>query len=537
MTDVFPYLLILPPALLLALVWLPSGWVNRHARGFRRAVTALVGLQFAAAGTMAVAYATGWVPIIHSLLASVSAEFPIAVTVYYDGVASLMLVLVSFVGWVICRYSIRYLDGDVAQGRYFRWTAFTIGAVSLMVISGNLLMFVATWVMTSLGLHHLLLHFNERPAARRAAWTKFTISRVGDVALLSAMAVLYSEFKTLDFGELFSAAGSVTNVTFPLQFAGFLLVAGAVTKSAQFPFHTWLPQTMETPTPVSALMHAGIVNAGGYLIIRTSPLVSLTPWALTTLAIFGGVTACYAAVVMLTQTSVKKSLAYSTIAQMGFMMLQCGLGAFSAAMLHILAHSLYKAYAFLSSGNVIAERASTMGGLPAGPPVAWSKLAATAAVMAAFLGISFMTFAINPLTKPGGWLLGGVLCLALTFWIGQVMRSGSSKLLGRAMTVAGGLCLMYSASFVAVDKMVAANLPSNTAPATIWLIAMLVLAGFGGMFYLQAALSSGRGNARFKQWHIHASNGFYLESTLRRVFGSVVKRNSREAAPKAVRTA
>ena len=243
------------------------------------------------------------------------------------------------------------------QGQYFAWTGFTIGAVSLMVISGNLLMFVVCWVMTSLGLHQLLLHYGHRPAAQRAAWTKFTISRIGDAALLAAIVVIYSEFKTLHFAELFAAVGSSPDAaTAATSVAGFLLIVGAITKSAQFPFHTWLPQTMETPTPVSALMHAGIVNAGGYLIIRTSPMVSLTPWALSLLAVIGGVTACFAAVVMLTQTSVKKSLAYSTIAQMGFMMLQCGLGAFSAAMLHIVAHSLYKAYAFLSSGNVIEEQ-------------------------------------------------------------------------------------------------------------------------------------------------------------------------------------
>ena len=159
---------------------------------------------------MAVAYLTGWVPPIHCILVEVAADLPIAATVYYDGVASLMLTLVSFVGWVICRYSIRYLDGEADQGRYFRWTAFTIGAVSLTVISGNLLMFVASWVMTSLGLHHLLLHYGHRPAAQRAAWTKFTISRFGDVSLIVAIAILYAEFKTLDFAELFTAARSVT---------------------------------------------------------------------------------------------------------------------------------------------------------------------------------------------------------------------------------------------------------------------------------------------------------------------------------------
>ncbi|MGB7327284.1 MAG: proton-conducting transporter membrane subunit [Rubripirellula sp.] len=522
MSDAFPIFLCLPAAILVALVAVPNAWANSRVGKFRRVVTLIAGLQFAVAGGFAIAQAVGWIPITHSVLASVSGELPIAVSVYYDGVASLMLALVSFVGWVICQYSIRYLDGEATQGRYFRWTAFTIGAVSLMVISGNLLMFVAAWVMTSLGLHQLLMHYGHRPAAERAAWTKFTISRVGDAALIGAIAIIYSEFKTLDFAELFAAAGSLATTSPAMQVAGFLLVAGAVTKSAQFPFHTWLPQTMETPTPVSALMHAGIVNAGGYLMIRTSPLVSLTPWAMTTLAITGGFTACFAAVVMLTQTSVKKSLAYSTIAQMGFMMLQCGLGAFSAAMLHILAHSLYKAHAFLSSGSVIAERGSLVGAAPTKVSVPGGKLAIAGIAIVAMLGLSFTLFGIDPLTKPGGLLLGGVLCLALTHWVGQVMRSSDHGLLIRAMTTAGVLCVIYSVSFVAVDKIVAASLPVPSAPALVWLVAAIVAVGFAGLLALHTALTTGRGMAGLSKWHIHASNGFYIESSLRRVFGPLL---------------
>ena len=518
MSDAIFVLLPLSAAILLALGCLPSSSVNSRVHAFRQIVTFSAGMQFVFAGCFALAYVAGWIQTIHYTLVRVSSQSPIAVTVYYDGVACLMFALVSFVGWVICRYSIRYLDGEATQGRYFRWTALTIGAVSLMVISGNLLMFIAMWILTSLGLHQLLLHYGHRPAAKRAAWTKFAISRIGDVALIAAMVLIYNEFKTLDFAELFAAAESLANVTPAMQAAGFLLVAGAVTKSAQFPFHTWLPQTMETPTPVSALMHAGIVNAGGYLIIRTSPLEALTPWALTTLAIIGGFTACFAAIVMLTQTSVKKSLAYSTIAQMGFMLLQCGLGAYSAAMLHILAHSLYKAYAFLSSGSVIAERAANSVTPSLNHPVDMIKLAIVGPTMLAFLWLMLTFFGINLITKPGGLLLGGLLCLALTHWIGQVMRSGSQELLMRAISIAGLLCLVYSASFCAVDKMVAPSLPNASAPALIWLVATTILAGFAGMFLLHLAISSGRASATLNRLHIHVANGFYVESSLRRLF-------------------
>jgi len=518
MSNAFFVVLPLFATILLAMVCLPNSWVNSRVHWFRQIVTLVAGLQFSVAGGFAIAYAASWIQTSHHVLVRFSSQPPIEVTVYYDGVAALMFALVSLVGWVICRYAIRYLDGEATQGRYFRWTAVTIGAVSWMVISGNLLMFVAMWIITSLGLHQLLLHYGHRPAAKRAAWTKFVISRIGDVALIVAIVFIYSEFKTLDFAELFAAAGAIASATPAMHAAGFLLVIGAVTKSAQFPFHTWLPQTMETPTPVSALMHAGIVNAGGYLIIRTSPLEALTPWALTTLAIIGGFTACFAAIVMLTQTSVKKALAYSTIAQMGFMLLQCGLGAYSAAMLHILAHSLYKAYAFLSSGSVIAERTAIAGVPTANHPTNMIKIALIGPSLLAFLWLSFTLFGIDFVAKPGGLLLGGVLCLALTHWIGQVMRSGNQAHLIRAISIAGLLCLVYSASFFAVDRMVASSLPSPSAPAMMWLVVTIILAGFAGMFLLHLALTSGRASATLNQWHIHATNGFYLESILRRVF-------------------
>jgi NAD(P)H-quinone oxidoreductase subunit 5 len=347
--------LVVPALVLVAAVLVPPRRANLFGTLFRKLVTLVAAAQSIVAIGMAAAYVTGVTGNIDATLITIGDGY-LAASVYYDGVSSLMLALVSFVGWVICRYSIRYLDGEPAQGQYFRWTGFTIGAVSLLVLSGNLLMFLGCWVMTSLGLHHLLLHYGHRPGAQRAAWTKFTVSRLGEAAVLAAIVLIYGHFGTVEFSELFRAIGSESG-EFPaaVQIAGLLLVVGAVTKSAQFPFHTWMPLTMETPTPVSALMHAGIVNAGGYLIIRTSPIVSIAPWALSILAIFGAATACFAAAVMLTQTSVKKSLAYSTIGQMGFMMLQCGLGAFSAAMLHILAHSLYKAHAFLSSGNAASR--------------------------------------------------------------------------------------------------------------------------------------------------------------------------------------
>jgi NAD(P)H-quinone oxidoreductase subunit 5 len=494
-------LLVLPAVCMGGSICLPSRWVNSQVAWFRPVVTYLVGLQAILATGLLLAFAAGAIP--HGWGSSLSLPGAAGVgtigeLILYDGIASLMFALVSFIGWVICSYAIRYLDGEATQGRYYRWTAFTIGAVSLMVVSGNLLMFLMTWVLTSLGLHQLLLHYGQRPGAKRAAWTKFAISRLGDAALVAASLLLYGEFKTLDFADMMAAASSLSSASTSLQIAGFLLVVGAVTKSAQFPFHTWLPLTMETPTPVSAFMHAGIVNAGGYLIVRTSPIVSLTPWALTTLAFIGGVTACYGAVVMLTQTSVKKSLAYSTIAQMGFMMLQCGLGAYSAAMLHIVAHSLYKAHAFLSSGSVVAERAGQAELKSTHHQFGSFQFAMIGLAMMTSLYMALLLFGLDPLQKSGGLLLGGILTIAMTYWVSQAFTMGNRSLGLRALATGCGLCLVYAASFRLVDWIVSPSLPNATSPNLAWLVFALLLASFICICVLQNVLASERWKSAFK---------------------------------------
>jgi NAD(P)H-quinone oxidoreductase subunit 5 len=522
-----PILLIIPALMLLGMILVPNRYSNSKRTVFRRLVTMLAAFQFAISAVVVVAKVVGLVPDLHWTLLDFSGNGSVALTLYFDNLALMMLTLVSFVGWVICQYSVRYLDGEATQGRYFRWTAFAIGSVSLMVVSGNLLMFMVAWVMTSSALHKLLLHYSHRPAAQRAAWTKFAISRIGDAALIVAIALLYAQFKTLDFVQLFDAAATQSQLgiepTARVSLATFLLVIGAVTKSAQLPFHTWLPLTMETPTPVSALMHAGIVNAGGYLIIRMSPIVTLQPWAMTLLVIVGGCTACFAAAVMTTQTSVKKKLAYSTIAQMGFMLLQCGLGAFSAAMLHILAHSLYKAHAFLSSGSVMQQRAGTSGAAKSNVALSWPKLMFAGFAVATLVGVAFRVFGIELLAKPGGIVVGGVLCLALTQWVGQVLRSGRPRLLVRAAVGATVLCFIYVASFAAVDKLIAGDVPTHAAPALGGLLNGLLLLGFIILMWLQITVASARRPAWLDASYVHVSNGFYIENNLRRALGKITK--------------
>ncbi len=292
-------------------------------------------------------------------------------------------------------------------------------------------------------------------------------------------------------------------------------------KTAQFPFHTWLPLTIETPTPVSALMHAGIVNAGGYLMIRSSGLLMATPTAMAVLVVIGALTAAYGAIVMRTQTSIKNALAYSTIAQMGFMMLQCGLGAFSAAMLHILAHSLYKAYSFLSSGSVMSRRATLL--VPNGPSgtLAWAPWIASVIGLAGCLGVAGSLMLVDFSQKPGGIILGSIVVVALGTWLAEAMRQGDSVLMIRSLLVASLLCIVYVASFAIVNAWIAASVPDNAGWMTPWVTGTVVAGMLVGMVAFQLARDRQSLSSRWSSLQIHASNGFYIDHCFRRLFGTI----------------
>lgn len=275
-----------------------------------------------------------------------------------DGLSSLLFLMVAALAFTIGHYSKRYLDGERRQGYFSIFLLITVLSVSLLVLASNLVMFFVFGITTSLGLHQLLLFYPDRPLAVAAARKKFVVSRIGDVALLVAIWLTYRVFGTVEFTALLELAQNPhlsNGHASSLSTIGFLFALGAMTKSALVPFHFWLPETMETPTPVSALMHAGIINSGGFLLIRLSPLLQYAEAAHFVLAIFGAVSAVFGALVMITQNDIKKKLAYSTISQMGMMIFCCGIGAFSLALFHLIAHSFYKAHAFLSTGELVEE--------------------------------------------------------------------------------------------------------------------------------------------------------------------------------------
>lgn len=284
--------------------------------------------------------------------------FPIGF--YIDRLSAVMMVLISGIGTIIYTYSIRYMYQDPHDRRYLTLIGFTTSVLLCMVSSANLMMLFLFWQVLSYVLY-LLAHNHAHPATLDGAFRTFTLLRVGDVAFLSGIVLAYQLYGTFEFQALFARAAD-TPVALSL-WPGFeisgptavtlLLFIGGMSKSAQFPLHIWLPRSLYAPTPVHALLHAGIINAGGFLINRLAPLFGLSSTTLHVAFVVGTLTAILGATMMLAQNDIKKTLGFSTIGQMGYMIMECGLGAFSLAVFHLIAHGLFKATVFLNCGNVI----------------------------------------------------------------------------------------------------------------------------------------------------------------------------------------
>ncbi len=272
-----------------------------------------------------------------------------------DAIGLTVATLVALLGWVIVRFSLRYLEGEPGQTRYVAALLFTLAAVSTVVLTQHLGLLVAAWTASSLGLHHLLMFYSDRVPAQIAAHKKFLVSRMAEVCLLAALGLIYGATGTLGLDGIAAHVSLATSLSPALHVAAMLIALAAILKSAQLPLHGWLIQVMEAPTPVSALLHAGIVNIGGFVLIRLAELISAAPGAQALLVIFGSLTAVLAGLVMMTRISVKVRLAWSTCAQMGFMLMECGLGLYDLALLHLVAHSLYKAHAFLTAGETVLD--------------------------------------------------------------------------------------------------------------------------------------------------------------------------------------
>lgn len=439
-----------------------------------------------------------------------------------DALSLAMLCLVTFLGANILRFSKNYLAGDHQQGYFFKWMVFTLGAVALLVISPGLIQFFLTWVLSSLGLHKLLVYFPDRLGTLLSARKKFVVSRVGDLCLLIGFIGIYHVFGSQDFATIFAQlncpdfhpAGENTS------WMAWFIVLGAILKSAQVPFHTWLPDTMGAPTPVSALMHAGIINAGGFLVIRLSPLLVTTPSALYCLALTGMVTATFGAMVMLTQTSVKRSLAYSTIAQMGFMFLQCGLGAFHLASLHIIAHSLYKGHAFLSSGNAVdvIKQIHHKRGIPVTLPLPIFSVMLAAATFI-IVGLK-QAFNMPTLHEPGMLVFSIILIMAVAHLIIRLtIANRSAKGIGLALMFGAAFAGLYLLLAWGSQELLASVLPQFKSPIQTFevILATIILTLLMAAMVMQYTSFNPLSHKLRAALYVHALNGFYLNTGANRV--------------------
>jgi len=436
-----------------------------------------------------------------------------------DPLSVFLFLLIAFVGHLIFEYSRNYLAGNDRQAAFFGHLALTVAAALLMTSSGNLFQLVAGWVAMSLALHRLLVFCGDRPRARVAAKKKFIVARIGDVSLAVAAFLLWKTFGTGDIATILAdaRAASAAGVGPSVGIATVLIAFAAILKSAQFPAHGWIIEVMETPTPVSALLHAGIVNAGGFLVFRFADVMVLSSASMQLLAVVGGFTALFGSLVMTTQSSIKVSLAYSTVAQMGFMLMQCGFGAFSSAALHLVAHSLYKAHSFLASGTAVDD-VSTFAAVADAPRVGIVGLLASLVIaLAIFSGIGAL-FDHDITDSLAVQTLGAIYIMGLLVFLGK--GAGSGALLLRVVPVAAVAAGLYFALQVGAARFFGAQVPPIPEPGVIdQVIAGVVIACFAALTLLQLVPAPDR-SRWFRAAYVHVNNGLYANAVFSRLTGA-----------------
>lgn len=324
---------------------------------------------------------------------------------------TVMVALISFIAWVVTRYAATQFAESHDEKRFQSRLLLTISAILFTVVSDHLIWFWLGWVSVSMTLHQLLVFYPERPRAVLAAHKKFIFARVAESLLAGAFLLLYWQHQVTSFSEVQQLVG----LTWVSQIALLMLASVALIKCAQLPVHGWLLQVVEAPTPVSALLHAGIINLGGFLLLQLAPLLWQAPLTQTLLLVVAGLTMFIAACVTMTRVSVKVRLAWSTVAQMALMLVEIGLGLYSLALLHLLAHSCYKAHAFLSAGSAVeqAERYQLSG----------YRLPSMRALIAAITVSIVIAVGLQQLQLLHGILAPWVaIMMALTLWFATQLR-------------------------------------------------------------------------------------------------------------------
>jgi NADH-quinone oxidoreductase subunit L len=332
-----------------------------------------------------------------------SGNLDIHIGLHIDRLTAVMLLLVTGVSSLVHVYTIGYMHGEPGYARFFSYIALFTFSMLMLVLADNLLQLFVFWEAVGLCSYLLIGHWYERASACAAATKAFIVNRVGDFGFMLGMLLVWYQFGSLNYLDIFPALHEATDLTMNLlgpfggtwevsvfTLIGLLLFTGAVGKSAQVPLHVWLPDAMEGPTPISALIHAAtMVTAGVFMVARLAPIYNLSPTAMSVVAITGAATMVLGATIALTQTDIKRVVAYSTVSQLGYMIMACGLGAYASGMYHLLTHGAFKALLFLGCGSVIIalhheQDMRHMGGLKDKLPITYWTFVVGSLALAGF---------------------------------------------------------------------------------------------------------------------------------------------------------
>lgn len=387
----------------------------------------------------------------------------------------IMLLLANFIAFVVVRYSATYLQGEPRQTRFVALVQAVFAAVSVAVLSDHLALFLLAWFAISLGMHQLLMFYPDRPRAALAAHKKFLFARAAELCALTAFVLLYLHHDTAQISVIVgSYATDDGALTLAEQAAACLLALAALIKCAQLPLHGWLIQVVEAPTPVSATLHGGVINLGGYLLLLFSPLLLQSAPAQALVLVVAGLGSVLSALVMMTRISIKVRLAWSTSAQMGLMLVEIALGMVELALLHLLAHSCYKAYAFLGSGEAVEQdllRRRAPGRSPS-----WGQWVSAGLISVAL--VAGLVMLVRGVTEAPAfaalspWVL---LTLALTVLLAE---RGGERTRGDLVGFVG-LAALVVLAYVGLKSLFAALLPETghrVSPwADLWVSALFLL--------------------------------------------------------------
>ncbi|PTT75378.1 NADH-quinone oxidoreductase subunit L, partial [Pelomonas sp. HMWF004] len=407
-----------------------------------------------------------------------------------------LAVLVQLLGTVIAAFSARYLDGEPGQRRYIAALATVLAAVHLLLLADHWWLLIAAWALVGAALQPLLCFYPDRAFARLAAHKKRIADRLADGLLITAAALAWTTVGSGSLSELWAHVDR-HGMTPALQASALALVGAVVLRTALLPVHGWLIQVMEAPTPVSALLHAGVVNLGGFVLIRFAPLLEQAWPARALLVALGLATAVLAGLVMLTRISIKVRLAWSTVAQMGFMLLECGLGLYTLAALHLVGHSLYKAHAFLSASGVVRQtRLQALHGPQT--PAAASLLLAPAVALALVLWVQGLS---GLAAWPAWWSVVMALAWAPLLWL-----PAHGGLRVRAVQGLGGLAMVVGLTGIAL---LAHAVPLGLQDVPHATLGAVALAGMGGLYLCLVVLQLRP--AALSGWRRWSYAGFYVD--------------------------